>query len=428
MLIFLLCLFLLILIMIIGTHNTILCNEIFWLLICWIFIIGVYYFSGVTWKYPMTWYSSIYIVMCFVFLMFGRSCGIRSTTNYFVRETSVKKTQLYTFLGVIGVLVFSFDYIRLNGFLDNTKSSYKISFIGSIGSLLVPILLVQGLYLFAITLQKTGKINIKALLMLGAYTIPCVLNSGRESLLYIVIGITAIFGYYSNFKKRKSFRYVNLKNFIRNIAIAILIILVFLIIVRISAERFGLNEINTYLYKHSISYETIAEAEKWGDFKFLYYNFISYFGHQIPFLEFILREYKGPYMFGMYEFNIISRRLPDFLGLDYTLVYSQLKSLYSTKGQSFSGSWQTVIGSFVIDFGRVGTPIICFICGVILGKVTKKYKKTYDLRYAILKALFCISMFSTIQLGPFYNTLVYGAYIWWIIIFGRDERQLADTQ
>lgn len=408
----------------VKTNNRILCNEIFWLVISWTFIIGIYLFSGVTWKYSMTYYSVLYMILCFGCLLIGRKYGMYTSVRLFTRETTMQRVQIYTAIGILGVILFCVDFIRLNGLINIQKSSYDISLIGSIGSLLVPSLLVQGLYLFASTLKKEKKINIVALFLLICYTLPCILNSGRESLLYIVIGIISIYGYNAYFKERLNWRYIKVKRISRVILIVAVVILVLGIIVKISSERYGLNEINSYLNSHIVSSKTIEQGEKWGNLKFLYYNIISYFGHQIPFLEFILREYYGPYMFGMYELNIISRRLPEFLGLDYNLVYDQLRLLFSSTGQSFSGAWQTVLGSFIIDFGRIGTPIICFCIGICLGKIRKKFKMTYDERYAVLIALFCLSMFSTIQLGPFFNSLVYGSYIWWLIMFRKDESTL----
>lgn len=263
--------------------------------------------------------------------------------------------------------------------------------------------------------------------MLTLYTIPCLLNSGRESILYVIIGVISIFGFDGYFKERKSLRYINIRAFLRTISIAIIILLAFLFIIRISTKRFGSNEITTYLNTHNVSKLTIDQASKWGTLSFLFWNFISYFGHQIPFLEFIIQEYKGPYMLGMYEFNIVSRRMP-FSRLNYNLVYTQLQSLYLNTGQSFSGSWQTVLGSFIIDFTLWGTPIVCFVLGYCMGRVRKKFELTLDIRYAVLISIICLSMFSTIQLGPFYNVLMYGSFIWWVIIFRRDEGTSEEDQ
>ena len=405
--------------LIIKSENRILFNELFWMFVFWGLIIGVYIFSGVIWKYRMSFSLGLYLVTILLVFLFGRKCGYNKKVKTFFRRGSNRKYQLYCWIGISGVILFSVDYIRLNG-LFTAKSGYDISILGSIGNLMVPILLVLGLYIFADTLMNTGKISVSALLLLVIYSIPCVLNSGRESIVFIFVGVAAIWGYYARFHK-KSYRYVSPKKLMRGILIIILAIGTIGFIVHISKERFGENEVSTFLNTHNVTSATIEEAETWGPFEFLYYNICSYFSHQISFLEFILKEYHGPYMFGMYELNIISRRLPTFLGLDYTLVSRQLRQMYAYTGVSYSGDWFTVLGSFIVDFGRIGSVIAIFACGYFVGKIKKKIRVCDDTRYAVLQAIICICMFSSIQLGPFYNTLIYGAFIWWFIIFGKDE-------
>ena len=205
------------------------------------------------------------------------------------------------------------------------------------------------------------------------------------------------------------------------ILIAIFTICAIWFIVHISKERFGDNEVSTFLNTHNVTWKAMKDAEAWGDFQFLYYNISSYFSHQLSFLEFMLKEYHGPYMFGMYELNIISRRLPSFLELDYNLVSQQLKHLYVLKGVSYSGDWFTIFGSLIVDFGRVGSIIVMFLCGYLCGRVKKNLSIYSDISYVVLRAIICICMFSSIQLGPFYNILIYGAFIWWFIIFRKKR-------
>ena len=116
----------------------------------------------------------------------------------------------------------------------------------------------------------------------------------------------------------------------------------------------------------------------------------------------------------MYELNIISRRLPTVLELDYKLGSAALNML---AGGRFRGDWQTVLGSLIVDFGKILTPIICAILGYFAGKSRKYFERDQSITRAVLIAMFCLSMTSTVQMGPFYNTSIYGAYIWWFIIF-----------
>ncbi|EKC57003.1 membrane protein, partial [human gut metagenome] len=49
----------------------------------------------------------------------------------------------YALLGLLGMFLFSFDYIRLNG-IASGKGNSNISLLGSFSSLFMPILLVLG--------------------------------------------------------------------------------------------------------------------------------------------------------------------------------------------------------------------------------------------------------------------------------------------
>ena len=192
--------------------------------------------------------------------------------------------------------------------------------------------------------------------------------------------------------------------------------------IQISMNRFTSTEINILLSTNDVSSDAMKDAAKWGDFEFLYYNIASYFSQQIPFLDFMLKEYHGPYLMGLYELNIVSRRLPDFLDLDYRQVFIELKRLFPNCGEDFGDGWNTVLGSFIADFTWVGALPACWICGFILGKIKKKFYATLDVRYITLIALLSLSAFSTIQLGPFFQVQIYGSYIWWYIIFRKEEK------
>lgn len=408
-----------------------LCNELFWLGMFWLLIVGVYYTSGVVYKsYPPSLLLFIYIILCTSLLLLGRNMGKKSRISVFINEPTKINTFKYTLLGLFGVFIFVFDLFRLNGitlFLGGSEgknNDYEISMLGALGSLLIPILFVEGLYLIAKKIKYENSFSLFGLLLLIGYSIPCILNNGRESLSYAFISIIVLLGYNkisSNTKRNKT---INLRRILIITSVFAGIGLFILLILNISSSRFGDNEINVFLYKNDVSEKTMNEAQSWGDFEFLYYNILSYFSHQLSFLEFTLKEYDGPYMFGLFELNIVSRRLPEFLGLDYQLVFQKLNKLYTLKNANYSGEWNTVLGTFIFDFGQLGCIFVCYFVGYVLGKIRRKFISTYDVRYAVLVAIICASCISTIQLGPFYNVLIYGAFIWWMIIFMHDEKRI----
>jgi len=335
-------------------------------------------------------------------------------------------------LGVLGALLFVYDTYRLNGlgFLLARESGIKIeleiSLLGSVGCLLVPILLVQGLSRIALSLRKNGKFSLVGLLLLMGYSIPCILNSGRESILYVIIGVTSLYGYSAYFRQEKNADN-KLKMFITRLLIVAVVSFLSYSIISISEERFDQTRVNIFLADNDVPSTTMKDARKWGDMEFLYYNIASYFSHQIPMIDFTLKEYDGPYMCGMYELNIVSRRLPEDWGLDYRQASRKIRKLYGKTGVDFGGGWNTILGVFIMDFGRIGALIACFLCGLVIGKARKKFVMTLETRYAVLVSLICLSTFSTIQMGPFYQTLIYGSYIWWYIIYHRKSITLHKT-
>lgn len=399
-------------------------NTNYWLIAFWSLIIGIFLTSGINYKYGHSFEVWLFILIC----AFSYYLGLKKSNNISARIFSSSYTKIsltkYCILGLIGVSLFTYDYIRLNGIVT-AKGGTDISMLGSIGSLFVPILLVIGIYMNALSLKQKGKFNFWGIILIIAYTVPCMINAGRESMLFGIIGILCLYGYNVKVRKANFLKESNnaIKKFFIFFFLGISVFFLGYLMLEISSTRFTDNEINVLLSQRDISMSAINEASTWGSFDFMYYNVASYFSHQIPFLDFTLREYNGPYILGCYELNIVSRRLPDFLNLDYRSVFSQLQRLYLINGESFIGSWNTVLGSLIVDFSWVGTIIVCYWCGYAVGLAKKKLQLTLDPRYATLVALFCLSTFSTIQLGPFFQTQIYGTYIWWYIFFRRDETQ-----
>lgn len=431
--IFLLLFILVILILIQKSKFAIFGNEIFWLSTFWILCIGTYVASGINYAgYGLSIYSVSFLLICFVMFVSGRNKGLHSKVRIFSDRTpkSIVSTKALLF-GLLGASLYIFDYIRLNGlafFVLDTggKKEIDLSIIGTIGCLLMPLLLVQGLSLFVDSLIKKNIFSLKAIGILLLYTLPATLQGGRESILFILIGIISLYGYKATLKQKGILSVVirkrRVSSFWNYIILVIVVSLLGGTIYMISTVRFSEGDINYFLNVNDVPEDVIIQGEKLGPISFLYFNFISYFSHQIPFLDLTIQEYNGPYLLGMYEFNIISRRLPDFLGLDYNLVFKATNQmLVQNNATMLSSTWNTVLGSFICDFGRLGAIMICYIIGLVLGKVRKKMNNSYDERYAVLVALLCLSAFSTVQLGPFFQTSIWSTYLWWYILYHRKE-------
>lgn len=420
--------FIIVIIGIIYSKMKILKSDNFWLLFWWILIIGVYLTAEVDWgNYRVKYNTWVYIAITFLLYFSARFIGTRfykgdpniSRASTII-NTKILKNLIY--FGIAGVLVFCLDYLRLNSF-GIKKSSYNISIFGAAASLVFPITLVIGLFLIAEKYLKLKKISIKGLILIACYTIPGVLNSGRESLINVFISclVVILSAMSIKSKKNKFSKIIKINKGVVGKFVLILVSLVGItVLIDTTVTRFSTNEINTYINTHSVSLETINSISSLGKYSFLIYHIISYFGHQIPYLQFIIRDYRGPYLFGLFELNIISRRLPEFLGLDYKSVFNNITRL---SGNTFSGSWPTLLGSLIFDFSKYLAPIIVLLIGYYVGKANKNYilamrsNSEYRIVYIVLRALICSSMLSTIQMGPFYNISIYGCYIWIYIVY-----------
>ncbi len=407
-------------ILIVKSRYGVLCNEMFWLTAAWILIIGVYLFSGIQWEYPVSLRTWTFVAVCFFMFGLWRYIGMHHKETARSSKHGMRfsvKSGAYICIGLIGTVVFIIDYIRING-IQTTKTDYSISFIGTVGNLCVPVLLVIGLYLFADSYINRGKLDIKGMLCLVVYIIPCVINGGRENVLYLMISLIAVIGYAKWADKMKGVKKKKKSLFSKIVIIVATGALVY-IIVLVSNNRFTGEVTNFYFNAMNVPNTMWKEAEMFGGAKNLYANFVYYAAHELAGLEMVLQFYDGPYMFGMYELNIISRRLPSSLGLDYRRVSEAMRMVMEKTGDAevLIHGWKTMLASLVFDFGKWASPLVCGVLGFLVGKVRKHFKEQQSVEYLVLVAILCMFMFTTIQLGPFFNFGVYGSCIWWAVIF-----------
>ena len=193
------------------------------------------------------------------------------------------KYNFITILGFLGTVMFVFDYLHLNG-MSTVKSGYNISIIGSLGSLFMPILLVMGLYRFGYYYYYYKKVDLKSFIYLLAYILPSILNSGRESIFNILIGIFVIKSFCDDqtVKKRKK---ITIKRIVITVTILFFVIITLMKVYSLTMTRFTNNEVNVFLFRNKVPNSIINEANKLGDLKYIYYTILSYFGHQLAFLS-----------------------------------------------------------------------------------------------------------------------------------------------
>lgn len=434
MTIFLIIFILVLILSVLYSRLKLLYNDIFWFAAFWGLIFGTYYFSGVYWGIELKIYHLFYIFLClFLYIAFrciGISCLFNSKRVNCHGLKKIKNVNLYDKFAVFSSVIFVSNFILLNGIISTkaTSQGANSSIISAIASIFIPLLLVLGLYYFIIELHYNDRLSLKGTLFLILYFLPCTLNSGREAIFYVFIALTSVVSYefHNRFEQKsliKILHRLKLKSILTFFMILLFVAITIASIYFITVNRFTDIEIENFMNNYAITSDTIVESQRWGKFQFLYFNIISYFSHQIPFFASLLEYYEGPHLFGMFELNIISRRLPDFLGLDYNLAYHSIHNMVN--GNYFTGCWPTMLGSLYIDFGVFLVPILCCFFGFLVGRVRQIFNNSvYTPEMIVLISLICLSMFATIQLGVIYNIQYYGAFIWWEILFGNFKLKI----
>ena len=136
----------------------------------------------------------------------------------------------------------------------------------------------------------------------------------------------------------------------------------------------------------------------------------------------MFEQYEGPYLFGMYQLHYVSRLLPESWNLNYSLVSNSLKEITSNVGvPGIKVFWETAIGYSIYDFGRIGTLIISFLGGLLIGKINYYANKKESILNILNKTLLCVAMFLSIEVSPLFDYHYIFPLVWLIVIYIYDK-------
>ena len=91
------------------------CNANYWLSFFWVLIIGVFFTSGIVYKNGCSPYVWLFLCSCFLSFYWGLSKSKKVVITIFEGALSQISIKKYCILGVSGMILYSFDYLRLNG-------------------------------------------------------------------------------------------------------------------------------------------------------------------------------------------------------------------------------------------------------------------------------------------------------------------------
>lgn len=402
-------------------------NELLYITFWWWLPIILYFSTGVQWyAYNTSTYAVTYYIIAYFLLILSRKIGIKykfviNTPKYEGGGTTddnltinEKRINRFLLIGLLGTLVYIVDYLNHNSITKDSRYSV-LTVWGTLGSFFCPILLTVGFYLVAHSLTEEKKISIKGLLCLILYLLPNTLNSGRESLFVVFVGLLVVYSI-SNADKKGVKQYLQRSDLSKYILLGVVFLTIVGIMVVVSASRFGNLESTAFLLRARLPDSLKQTLDNLRITKYLAYNTISYFAQQVPYFSFVYDNYNGPYYFGLYELNILSRRLPSQSFYNGNNIISRVIDSVPTV---FSHGWPTGMASLIYDFGKIGALIAIVCMGYFIGRKRSDYIRTNSIKSVVVIALFCSMSMSLIQNGVFFQYLQFGAFIWWGIIFRK---------
>jgi hypothetical protein len=148
------------------------------------------------------------------------------------------------------------------------------------------------------------------------------------------------------------------------------------------------------------SEQTIKDVHNIGPFTHIYLEALYYYSHELRRLDIFFQNYDYPPLFGLSQMGYVERRLNWIIGDQETKRWNEVVDAVERKGRFNSHTWGTFITNFIMDFGRFGALIACFILGVFVGILFKSFKKKESSFTVVRQVLICAGIAFSIQVSP----------------------------
>ena len=421
--------------------TNIIINDLFWLIISWTAMLGIYLFSGISYFYVPGLKTWLYIVAFFCVYILGRSFGMRTKIDTSSGKKIRVNDNILLFLTVLGAVLRLYDIIRLNGFLSANRSDVHSSFMGIIGSFLSPLGLPLFLKIGFQAKSENRRIPIKAFFALILYVLPVIFLSGRLNLIFALIALICLLLYkpYTIDENVPTVRELlaNKSGRGKRVAITAVIVAGVIAFLRYSNYIIGnrFKNFDTMLVISGLNDSfTLTENAKpfydnFGAFGSLVFQVLNYYSAQFKNVALLVEQFHGPHSFGLVQLHYIARRSQFFQNIVQS-TNDAVRAATVVGGRAFDGSgasWVTVVGDMVIDFGMIGGLFVIFIISMLIGRKRAVFLNAPNNSYELsIQVMLCVCMFFTVQLSPFFETSLVYAFIWmWVLSnfrLGKTQR------
>jgi len=416
-------------------HELIL-NNVFWLVVSWMFALVLYFFSGIKYTFNLNILSFGYIFLFWgVFLLgqyiskfiFKRKTKEENNTENIDFSKKINLLPLFI-VSLISVIAYAIYIIAINDIQLGVTRNINTNGLATLFLILSNSSLVIWLYELAYSLLNQKRISWYGILSAIIYNIPGIIISGRDALMIFIVSTAIVFLYCAFYAKKVLKKEGKiLKKVLKYAVLAVCLMMIYLIF--LTNNRYGTGEdaaIQMFRWSAGCEFPRYLENiyYKLGGIGKLIMNVVFYYSSQISKFSLMFEEYNGPYLGGLFQLHYVSRLLPETWNLDYGLVSQKLAEI--TKSVSVPGLkvfWDTAIGYSIFDFGRVGSIFISFLYGIITGITNCWCHKGNSILKLLMRVFICVAMFLTIQLSPLFDYYYVFPLFWIIIIILKEGKE-----
>ena len=105
-------------------------------------------------------------------------------------------------------------------------------------------------------------------------------------------------------------------------------------------------------------------------------------------------------LFGLGQLSYVERRLQWLFGKQREISWKKMKVAVEDKGHFGLHTWGTFIVNYIVDFGRFGTLIACFLTGIIYGRSYRRLMRRINVENIIHHIILLAGVVFSIQFSP----------------------------
>lgn len=380
-----------------------------WIIISFSFLLLTHFFSGFVYRVGSTLDILPYVFLCLFLLISGEGIGYNAKIKS-LKPLGVVSVKLLSRVSLMGAVLVTFDYLRLNTIVIGMRiEDFKVSSIGVLGTIMCSGGIVVWLFSLCRFLIFKESIPIRAYLSLISYVIVGFLAGGRQAFLFLFLSSFILYVWSKKYSKENFIQKVKKRK--APIGLYVIILLVFAYFSTISAVRTQIfdidNKIGLFesLGVSRLSDDSREVVRSLGPLSEMYLEGLFYYSHELPRLDILFDNYDYPPLLGLAQFQYISRRIEWLTGPVVDDYWKAVEYAVEVKTGFYSHTWGTFIASYIHDYGRIGTPIMCLITGLLAGFFSKNsLKSTFELS-TIRQSLVCAAAIFSIQFSPFFDML-----------------------